>query len=1079
MLGVLALAALFLVFLPIGLKKGLQYWLLHNGAEKAVIEKFSINPFTGRLTIRGMEVSREGKSVLTHSRIDLDVGLVNLLHKKFRVEKAYYDNVALDLEQLHDGRWRVTSYTLPEQEEGKVPPKSETPSSWGFIADEMYFSDCLVHLVTPKIDTTLAITSAALKNFTTLPSGGAGTLNFKGTINGAPVEVALDTINVAPNRTLGGTIKATNLNLQMLSKLLADLFPSFSGTGTTEGRFLVELSAKDNLTAKFDGRATLEDFAIGGAGFSVKGKEISWESTTIFQSEPSSKSIIDTDGSLSGKDVELNIPEAAASIKGNAVMLKGPTHIDLGPSIRINSNAGLNFSGATIALPMGTITDNTLQWQGKVTYAKGAASDSEQKIHTDGTLQSTAFKLDAPQTKLRYNLEHLLLEGQTDTTLGKDTTTIFTGICRLDDIGLQTETFAVKEDNVRWQGKIHYVASSAQQSAVSLEGGLAGKDLSLTLPQQHLQIDQGALDLQLNGGVTLAKEMSLKGKGKVQAEKFQLLDSREALPLVALEKFSTDLSAAGGAHLSAQLTQASGLTVQLPGDMPIALTIPKIAITAFEGKNWATYAAQSIVLQAPVATSNRNNQELARLAQLTLDGPQFRLDQGGAANALVMEDLSFLRSTEKKTKSSVLQLGRARLSDLSWSTENGLQGKTLTLDDLFCSLTREKDGQFYLQKQLAAMQAATKKTKDTTKQSSSPESTAADKSSAGDFALKSISVQGKSGMHFEDRALAVPFISDMDIKKLEITDLSSHRPDQPAKIQFLATMERRAPLAIKGTIKPFQAAPDVKSTITLKNYPLSRLSSYTVQSVGLALASGQLYLTSSLAVAKQKIDMKNTLLLKKLQTKTLSKKLAKELDNQLPIPLETAISILKDSDDNIKLDIPLKGPITSLNVGISDILITALSKAIVPAASSYLMYALGPYGALAYVGMKVGENIMRASLAPVSFQLRQTTLTPEHEAYLKKVAKILKERPKMEINLCPISTAAELSAETGSKERTTKDAKIEDADRKKLRQLGQERAQKIIDYLVSTYGIKTERLFICETRIATEKNARPIVNLQL
>jgi outer membrane protein OmpA-like peptidoglycan-associated protein len=991
MLGVLALIALFLICLPIGFKKGLQYWLLQNGAEKAVIENVSINPFTGHLTIRGMEVSREGKNVLVHSRIDLDIGLVNLLHKKFRVEKAYYENVALDLEQQHNGRWRITSYTLPEKGQDKIPPENETPSSWNFLADEMHFTDCQVHLVTPKVDTTLVIASAELKNFSTLPTGGAGILNFKGTINEAPVELAIDTIIVAPNRTLGGTIKASNLKLKLLAKLLADLFPSFSGTGETEGRFLIELSATEDLTAKFNGRVALADFAVGNADFSAKGKELSWENATTLQSGPSSKSIIDTDGSLSGKDLVLHLPEAAASITGDAVQLKGPTHVDLGPKLQINSNAGLNLSGATIALPMGTITDNTFQWQ----------------------------------------------------------------------------------------GKIHYVASSAQQATVNLEGGLASKDFSLTLPEQNLQINQRALDLQLNGGVTLAKEMSLKGKGKVQAEKFHMQDSRQALPLVALEKFTTDFDAAGKANLSAQLTQFNGLTVHIPGDMPLAVTIPKIAVTAFEGKNLATYAAQSITLQALVATSIRNNQELARLAEITIDRPQFRLDQGGAANALVMKDLSFLQSAEKKTKPSALHLGRAHLSDLSWNTETGLQGKALTLNDLFCSLTREKDGQLDLQKQLAAMQAATKGTKDTTKQPSPSEIAATDTSSAGDFALKSISVQGKSGMHFEDRALAVPFISDMDIKTLEISDLSSHRPDQPAKIQFLATLERRAPLAIKGTIKPFQAAPDVKSTITLKNYPLSRLSSYTVQSVGLALASGQLNLTSSLAVAKKKIDMKNTVLLKKLQTKTLSKKLAKELDNQLPIPLETAISLLKDSDDNIKLNIPLKGPIASMNVGISDILITALSKAIVPAASSYLMYALGPYGALAYVGMKVGENIMRASLAPVSFQLRQTTLTPEHMDYLKKVAKILKERPKMEINLCPISTKAELSAAAGTKENTKKDAKIEDADRKKLRQLGQERAQKIIDYLVSTYGVNTERLFICETRIATERNASPLVNLQL
>ena len=123
----------------------------------------------------------------------------------------------------------------------------------------------------------------------------------------------------------------------------------------------------------------------------------------------------------------------------------------------------------------------------------------------------------------------------------------------------------------------------------------------------------------------------------------------------------------------------------------------------------------------------------------------------------------------------------------------------------------------------------------------------------------------------------------------------------------------------------------------LKNYPLSSLPAYTAQSVGTALASGQLQSKTSMALADGKLDTKNAILLKKMETKTIAPELAAERNNQLPIPLDTALSLLGDTQGDIKLDVPLSGPVSELNVGVADVLITARSKAIVPAASDCLM----------------------------------------------------------------------------------------------------------------------------------------------
>ncbi len=189
--------------------------------------------------------------------------------------------------------------------------------------------------------------------------------------------------------------------------------------------------------------------------------------------------------------------------------------------------------------------------------------------------------------------------------------------------------------------------------------------------------------------------------------------------------------------------------------------------------------------------------------------------------------------------------------------------------------------------------------------------------------------------------------------------------------------------------------------------------------------------------------------------------------------------MLRDSDGNIKLDVPLSGPVDKLNVGISDVLITALSKAIVPAASGYLMYALGPYGALAYVGMKVGENMLEIKFPPVVFAQQEISLTPEHIDYLQRIGKILQDRPDGDLQLCPtvasweFMTEEEKAAVQGNVLRWMKDKTeqlngtwpTESKSRAELSGQG-------------PWNCRQDRLLICTTKIDQKKDAVPAVLLQ-
>ena len=477
--------------------------------------------------------------------------------------------------------------------------------------------------------------------------------------------------------------------------------------------------------------------------------------------------------------------------------------------------------------------------------------------------------------------------------------------------------------------------------------------------------------------------------------------------------------------------------------------------------------------QTPTITAKKNHARLAGLNSLEIRQLTADTENRISVNRVNFDDLYFL-TTPGKSGDNICTIGSARLSTIGWTPKTGLHGDSLTFADLFCHLVREKDGGLVVAKRLAAMRNSSKKTTKKADKSRPP-------TQPLPLSLARITLRGKSGLYFEDHTLAVPFTSNLGIRTLQIKGLNSKKADKPASLRMTGTLENRAPLKITGTMAPFLKEPALQLHVSLKNYPLSHLSAYTVQSVGVALASGSMRLTSDISLKNRYLDMKNKVVLQQLKTSTITEELAKKLDNQLPVPLDSALAMLRDRKDTITLDVPLSGPIDKLSVGISDILITALGKAIVPAASGYLVYALGPYGALAWVGMEVGSRILEVRLPPVLFKPGDDSLPKKSEDYFKRLAKILEDKPEVDFRLCPRVGAWELDPNRPKSNSKREDGKIElsDKERKQLKELGQQRAQQIKKHLVEQYGCDKDRLLICITQIEQKPSAKPRVDIRM
>ncbi|NOQ46727.1 MAG: DUF748 domain-containing protein [Desulfobulbaceae bacterium] len=1112
--------SLFLLLLPFGVKYGLQRWLLANGADNAVISKLWINPFTRRVTLQGVNVTVNGKTVLAESNVQLDIGLLALLDSEANIQKASFTDTVLDIEQYEDGRWRIGSFTTRGTDEDALEEVKEADPFF-FRVNDLSLSNFTLRYKQPDYQAELVLDKAELKTFTTRPDDKTGTLMVQGRLNNAPIELHLDTLRTAPNLKITGTLNTSNIHLDDLEKILHEYLKPFSGIIAAQGRIDFTLQPNSDMKVEYEGTVDLNEGNVAGPSWATTGKTLAWDGTVGYQASQQSGMIVDVDGSLHGAELDLNLPEIGLALKDPDLAVKGNTTITIADSVTVQSDATLTSKALDFSLPPFSLQDSGMQWQGTAFYTTGAAKEGQtvkangsltwqqplvkstaedmpldagvkdlswnglveykgvtdataaSAITINGKLGANALALNLPQ-QLQFHQAELLLQGKSAMTLGTDIDINFDGNLNLRGTDLKTEEMVTQSHTLDWSGKAGFLATE-KQSAIKLDGKLQGKTLAAVLAGSSLKFDQEALAITAKGEINFGDAVTLQGKSSFSADNFRIIDQKNNENLLSLDHVKVaDIDAPGGRKISVKSADADGLNIAISGNIPLSVTVPEINLENLNTDDLATITADSLSVQSPVVRSRKNNKELARLNSMIIEQLQASTGMKVSAREVLFDEFFFLSPDEKERKNSVCTLGSARLAGITWTPDQGLGGRSLTFSDLSLNIFREKDGALALNRQLQAMrtqssEAAVEETKVESGR----------KNAAAGLQIETITVHGNSGLYFEDHTLAVPFTSNLAIKTLQVTNLNSGTPDTPAKMRLDATFEKRAPLDVKGTIAPFGKDLALSMKVKLKNYPLTRLSPYTVQSVGVGLASGQLELESNINISDNELDMQNELLLQKLETSTISKELADKLDNELPIPLDSALSVLRDKDDNISLDVPINGPLAELNVGITDILITALGKAIVPAASGYLMYTLGPYGALAWVGMKVGEKMLQIQLPPVEFMPGENEIPENLKDYFERLAKILHDKPEADFQLCPQSSAWEFISESKKEKLEEKELKLRDRDKKKLMKLGQERAQNIKDYLIRNYSIDKDRLLICITGIETEKSAKPRVDIQM
>jgi len=230
--------------------------------------------------------------------------------------------------------------------------------------------------------------------------------------------------------------------------------------------------------------------------------------------------------------------------------------------------------------------------------------------------------------------------------------------------------------------------------------------------------------------------------------------------------------------------------------------------------------------------------------------------------------------------------------------------------------------------------------------------------------------------------------SDFFVKpnyRANVTDLSGTVStltfEQPGDVALRGRLDGAAPLEISGSVNPLAANLFLDLKAAARDIELSPLTPYSVRHLGYGIEKGKLSVNVEYLVRDRKLDAKNNLRLDQL---TFGEKV--ESPDATKLPVLMAVSLLKDRQGVIDVNLPIGGSLDDPQFSVAGIVLRVIFNVIAKAVTA-------PFALLAAIAGS-GEE-----LSYVEFAAGSAALAAGPKDKLEKLAKALSERPALKLDI--------------------------------------------------------------------------------
>lgn len=185
---------------------------------------------------------------------------------------------------------------------------------------------------------------------------------------------------------------------------------------------------------------------------------------------------------------------------------------------------------------------------------------------------------------------------------------------------------------------------------------------------------------------------------------------------------------------------------------------------------------------------------------------------------------------------------------------------------------------------------------------------------------------------------------------------------RPAPVDIEGKVDRYAPVTIKGSVNPFNPMASLDIATSFKRVELTTLTPYSGKFAGFRIRKGRLNLDLHYLITEGRLKAQNKVLVEQLQ-------LGERVDSPdaVDLPIRLAVALLKDSQGRISIELPVEGDLNNPQFSVMPIVWQTLRNLVVRAATA-------PFKMLG--GLVAGgssEDLGTVSFAPGSSELGPDT----------------------------------------------------------------------------------------------------------
>jgi len=330
--------------------------------------------------------------------------------------------------------------------------------------------------------------------------------------------------------------------------------------------------------------------------------------------------------------------------------------------------------------------------------------------------------------------------------------------------------------------------------------------------------------------------------------------------------------------------------------------------------------------------------------------------------------------------------------------------------------------------------------------------------------LNSFSLSDEAEIFFKDNSVSPTYERKVSIKKLIAGPFDSENSEQKSTISISGKSNRYAKFAFVTTAKPFLDKPIYNIEGEFNELSLPSLSSYIKQALQYEIESGQLDLGIEVKLVGTEIDGEVDVILRGIELTAADDSEVSSLIDHTSVPFNIALGMLKDSDGNVELNLPITGDTSSPDFGLSGLLTLLVKQATIIGARDYLVTTFIPFAQVVNIAVLAGEFALKVRINDLPYTAKETDLQPDQQEFLQQFSALLKDQADTQVKLCAIATAKDIDKKAGSDITNPEDIK-------RLKAISMQRIDTFKAYMIEIENIQSARLLLCTPQIDSSVDA--------